>query len=100
VNNRTKAAIAPWLATIALFLFLELGCRAFAIPEFILPTPSASFAALWEYAGAIWFNAIFTLWVTMLGFAIAVAFGLVLGVVIGASPLTYAALNPLLIGHL
>ena len=71
---------------------------AFAVPEFILPTPSASLAALWEYAGAIWFNAIFTFWVTMLGFAIAVVFGLILGVVIGASALTYAALNPLLIG--
>ena len=49
-------------------------------------------------SGAIWFNAIFTFWVTLLGFAIAVGFGLVLGVLIGASPLTYAALNPLLIG--
>ena len=53
---------------------------------------------MWQFAGAIWFNAVFTLWVTLLGFAIAVAFGLVLGVLIGASPLAYAALNPLLIG--
>ncbi len=98
MTNRTKTAIAPWLATLALFAIWELGCRLFALPEFILPTPSASFLALWQFAGPIWFNAVFTLWVTLLGFAIAVVFGLVLGVLIGASPLAYAALNPLLIG--
>ena len=38
------------------------------------------------------------LWVTLLGFAIAVAFGLALGIATGASALTYAALYPLLIG--
>jgi NitT/TauT family transport system permease protein len=37
---------------------------------------SASFAALVEFAGPIWFNAGFTLWVTLLGFALAVVFGL------------------------
>lgn len=98
MTNRTKTAIAPWLATVALFVVWELGCRVFDLPEFILPTPSASFLALWQYAGPIWFNAVFTLWVTLLGFAIAVVFGLVLGVLVGASPLAYAALNPLLIG--
>ncbi|HMR33890.1 MAG TPA: ABC transporter permease [Geminicoccaceae bacterium] len=98
MTNRTRTALAPWVATAALFLIWELGCWLLAIPEFILPTPSASLAALWQFAGAIWFNAVFTLWVTLLGFAIAVAFGLVLGVLIGASPLAYAALNPLLIG--
>jgi NitT/TauT family transport system permease protein len=98
VSAQVRQRFAPWIATGALFLVWELGCRLFAVPEFILPTPSASLLALWKFLGAIWFNAIFTFWVTLLGFAIAVGFGLVLGVLIGASPLAYAALNPLLIG--
>jgi ABC-type nitrate/sulfonate/bicarbonate transport system permease component len=54
--------------------------------------------ALWQFAGAIWHNALCTFRVTLLGFAVAVVFGLVLGVAAGASPLAYAALSPLLIG--
>jgi NitT/TauT family transport system permease protein len=90
--------LAPWIATLGLFVMWEAACRLLALPEFILPTPSASLAALWEHLGAIWFNASFTLWVTLLGFALAVVFGLALGVLIGASALMYAALYPLLIG--
>jgi len=98
VNARAVNLLAPWIAGLLLLALWEVGCRLFAVPEFILPTPSASFAALVEFAGPIWFNAGFTLWVTLLGFALAVAFGLVLGVIVGSSPLAYAALNPLLIG--
>jgi NitT/TauT family transport system permease protein len=93
-----RQRLAPWIAGLALFLVWELGCRLLAVPEFILPTPSASLLALWKFLGPIWFNAVFTFWVTLLGFAIAVAFGLLLGVMIGSSPIAYAALNPLLIG--
>jgi NitT/TauT family transport system permease protein len=98
LSESTKLQLAPWIATIALFAFWELGCRLFQIPEFILPTPSASIAAFFQYFYAIMFNAWFTLWVTMLGFAIAVVFGLFLGVLTGASALSYAALYPILVG--
>ena len=98
MSSTAHHALAPWVAGLALLLVWEAGCRLFAVPPFILPTPSASVGALWAYLGPIAFNAVFTFWVTLLGFAIAVAVGLVLGVLIGASPLAYAALNPLLIG--
>ena len=90
--------LAPWITTIGLFLLWELGCRLFAIPEFILPAPSQAFEALWSFRAAIWHNAFFTLWVTLLGFALAVVFGLLLGLLVGASALSYSALYPLLIG--
>ena len=89
---------SPWLAAASFFLAWELGCRLFAVPVFILPAPSEAIAALIEYWPAIWPNASHTLFTTLLGFAIAVGFGVVLGVVVGASPLAYRALNPLLIG--
>lgn len=90
--------VAPWAATIGLFVAWEAACRLFAIPTFILPTPSESIITMWEFRDAIWFNAWFTLWVTLLGFVIAVAFGLTLGIIVGSSALTYSALYPILIG--
>jgi NitT/TauT family transport system permease protein len=98
MSSVTARTLAPWIATLGLLALWEAICRAFALPEFILPTPSASMAALWQNLGAIWFNAYFTLWVTLLGFALAVVIGLALGLMIGASALMYAALYPLLIG--
>lgn len=89
---------APWIATLFLFLVWEVGVRWSGIQEFILPTPSASLAAMYEYAWPIAFHSWSTLWITLVGFGIAVVFGLVLGVVTGASAVTYAALYPILIG--
>ena len=90
--------LAPWLATIGLFAFWEAACRLFDVPEFVLPTPSRSIAALIEYRAAMWHNAFYTFWVTLLGFALAVVFGLALGLVTGASALVYRAIYPLLVG--
>ncbi|MGF1626467.1 MAG: ABC transporter permease [Alphaproteobacteria bacterium] len=98
MSPRTVNRIAPWAATALLLVVWEAACRIFQVDEFTLPTPSASLSALWQYRDAIWFNASFTLWVTLAGFAVAVVFGLVLGAVTGASALAYAALYPLLIG--
>ena len=98
MNSKTVNRIAPWVATALLLVIWEAACRLLDVAEFILPTPSASIIALWEFRDAIWFNAFFTLWVTMAGFAVAVVFGLVLGAVTGASALAYAALYPMLIG--
>ena len=89
---------SPWLTAVSFFLLWELACRAFRIPVFILPAPTEAVAALVEFWPAIWPNAAHTLFTTLLGFAIAVGFGVALGVVVGASPLAYRALNPLLVG--
>ena len=53
--NRSKVFIrlAPWVFTIALFLFWEIICRAFKIPEFFLPPPTAVFKATIDYWPAI-----------------------------------------------
>jgi NitT/TauT family transport system permease protein len=90
-------AAAPWLVTIGLFLVWEAYCQASGISPFILPAPSAIFEALWRFRAGIWLNAEQTLLTTLAGFAIAVAFGLFLGVAIGASSWLYAAIYPLLV---
>ena len=90
--------LAPWLFTVAMFALWEIICRVFNIPEFFLPTPTAVFKATYEYWPAIVRNSWVTLEATMLGFLIAVGFGLGLGLVVGWSRTIYAGLYPLMIG--
>lgn len=89
---------SPWLATLGFFLVWELVCRLFAVPSFILPSPSEAVAALIQYWPGIWLNASHTLITTLIGFGIAVVFGAALGIAVGASAILYRAVNPLLIG--
>lgn len=99
--NRVKTLayqFSPWITGIGLFVIWELTCRLFRIPEFILPAPTATIGALITYWPGIWQNALHTLYTTVVGFVLATVFGLVLGAVVGASPLLYRALNPILIG--
>ncbi len=96
--QRVLSSSSPWIATIGFFVLWELVCQVFSIPEFILPAPSAAAAALIDNWSGIWPNALQTLLTTLLGFGLAVVFGLVLGVAVGASPALYRASNPLLIG--
>lgn len=89
---------SPAIAIISFFLIWEIGCRLFQVPSFVLPAPSEAIAALIQYWPGIWMNASYTLINTVLGFGIAVVFGLALGIAVGASAILYRALNPLLIG--
>jgi NitT/TauT family transport system permease protein len=88
---------APLIFTIILFVVWELACRLFDIPEAILPAASATFQALWEYRAVIFENALVTLWTTLVGFAIAIVVGLLLGVAVGWHRAVYKAVYPVLI---
>ena len=90
--------LAPWLYTVALFLFWEAVVRIFNIPQFFLPPPSLVFMSIVEFWPALYRNSLYTLSTTMIGFAMAVGFGLVLGLVVGWSRSIYAGLYPLMIG--
>lgn len=98
--NRTKVMIrlAPWLFTIGLFVIWEAACRIFQIPEFFLPPPTAVAKAIYNYWPAIYRNSLITLQSTLVGFALAVGFGLLLGLAVGWSRTIYAGIYPLLIG--
>jgi NitT/TauT family transport system permease protein len=95
-NLALKAA--PYLFTIGFFLLWEAAVWAFRISSFVLPPPSAVWAALVQYQLPLFRNALHTLWMTTAGFGMSVAFGIVLGLVVGSSRFLYAGLNPLLVG--
>lgn len=90
--------LAPYLFTLGFFAVWEIACRAFAISSFILPPPSAIWAALVQYQKPLYTNAFHTLWMTSAGFVLSIVFGLALGLLVGSSRLIYAGLNPLLVG--
>jgi NitT/TauT family transport system permease protein len=75
------------------------GCsRGFDLPVYILPAPTVIAQAIVEYWPAIWKNSLQTLYTTLVGFAMAVAGGLALGLLVGWSRFIYAGLYPLMIG--
>ncbi|HRJ69702.1 MAG TPA: ABC transporter permease [Beijerinckiaceae bacterium] len=87
----------PWLFMAALFLIWELACVMFSIQEIILPRPSKIFTVMVERFDILLRFCLETLWTTTVGFLLAIGFGLVLGLAIGASPFIYSGLYPLLI---
>ncbi|MFP5222447.1 MAG: ABC transporter permease [Acidobacteriota bacterium] len=91
-------ALSPWLVTLGLFVLWELVARVGKIPSYILPTPSQSIVEGWEYKGPIMQHALQTLYTTSAGFALAVVFGMLLGVLVGSSKVVYKALYPVLVG--
>jgi NitT/TauT family transport system permease protein len=96
-TERTLRVAMPWLATVVLLVLWELACLIFAIPEIILPRPSKIFAVIVQRWDILIDFCLQTLWTTVLGFLIAIAGGLLLGLAIGASPFVYSGLYPLLI---
>jgi NitT/TauT family transport system permease protein len=98
MKDSTLERLAPWAAVLVLLILWEGLVRVFEVRPFILPTPTAVVASWWEFLGPIKMHAWQTFWTTMLGFGLAVVFGLVAGFVLGSSRVLYKAFYPLLVG--
>ncbi|WP_194722429.1 ABC transporter permease [Noviherbaspirillum malthae] len=96
MTSKSIKTFAPWILLIAILILWQVICSAFSVSEFIFPSPYAIGQSMVEFAGPIAGHALSTFWVTMAGFAIAVVVGVVLGFVIGSSPVMYAAFYPLM----
>jgi NitT/TauT family transport system permease protein len=97
-RRRRLQKLLPWLIVIVSFLVWEGVVRAMQIPAFVLPAPSAIADSMVKWWWPLVDNAWQTLMTTLIGFALAIVFGLALGVAIGSSTLLYHGLYPLLIG--
>jgi NitT/TauT family transport system permease protein len=94
---RRMKRVLPWIVLVGFLAIWEVGCLAFHVRTTVLPRPSVVIQALYNYFPIIATEALQTLISTLTGFALAVAFGLLLGMLIGSSELMYAALYRLLV---
>jgi NitT/TauT family transport system permease protein len=97
IGDRVRDAAGPIGMALLFFVLWEVACRAFKIPNFILPTPSESIFEIFKEWAVIWPNARQTLFTTVVGFAAAIVFGMLLGALVGISPRLYRSLSPLLV---
>src|SRR6516225_1591733 len=98
LRRKVQRRVLPWVVIILLFAMWEIVVRLFDIEQFLLPAPSAIFAAGWQWRWPILDNAWQTFMTTAIGFFIAVAFGLLAGIAIGSSTMMYDGFYPALIG--
>ncbi|MFN7634535.1 MAG: ABC transporter permease, partial [Acetobacteraceae bacterium] len=97
-RRRLLQAWLPWIIIVGTLVVWEVGVRAFSIPPFILPAPSAIAQSMMRWWQPLLDNSLQTLMTTLVGFGGAIVFGLLLGVLIGSSTLLYHGLYPLRIG--
>jgi NitT/TauT family transport system permease protein len=98
VSQREILRIAmPWLVMAGLLIVWEICCVVFEVPEILLPRPSKVFAVFVARFDILMNYCFETLVTTVIGFALAIAGGLLLGLAVGASPFVYSGLYPLLI---
>lgn len=90
--------VFPIATAVIVFVGWELAVRIFDIAEFVLPPPSAIFAEIPQWGSVVLKNAWTTLSTTLVGFAIALVIGVLVGFTIGYSKLASLTLYPLLIG--
>jgi NitT/TauT family transport system permease protein len=88
---------SPLIVLGAVLLLWQLIVTLLAVPEFIFPSPLQIAREFLEFKGPLLEAAWKTFWVTMLGFAIAIAVGVLLGFLVGSSRLAYTALYPLMV---
>ena len=96
MSRKWLERLSPLVLLVLIVLLWELICRAFNVSEFIFPSPSAIWTKLLEFHSVIAQHAWRTFWVTMVGFAISIVVGVLLGFLIGSSRLAYTAIYPLM----
>ena len=87
----------PIWATILFIVFWQVFCTVFRIDSFILPAPTEVVQSLMQYHQQIMMHALQTLFTTLVGFAMAIVFGLLLGLAIGIERAVYDGIYPMMI---
>jgi NitT/TauT family transport system permease protein len=89
--------VVPAITLAGVLLAWEAATRAFRIPRFIVPAPSAILAEGWEWRYRFLGHAWVTLYETLGGFALSMLVGVPLAVLIVYSPTLKSALYPLIV---
>ena len=89
---------SPLLVLAAVLLLWQAIVVAFGVDDYIFPSPWQIAQQFVEFKAALLDAAWKTFWVTLLGFGLSIAVGVLLGFLIGSSRLAYTALYPLMVG--
>ena len=95
--TKTMERWSPVVVLVAVLVLWQLIVVVFNIAEFIFPSPLQIAQQFIEFKGALLEAAWKTFWVTMVGFAVSIVVGVMLGFLIGSSRLAYTALYPLMV---
>ena len=89
---------APPLAFATLIAIWEASCRLFAIPSFLLPSPSAIVMSALDLPGPVWLGHLFaTLRVALMGYFAAIVVSIPLAVLLVTSRFLSRTLYPMLV---
>ncbi|WP_414447061.1 ABC transporter permease [Burkholderia sp. 22PA0099] len=95
---RLRRNLLSLSALIGFFAAWELACIAFHVSDLVLPRPSQILVVMVTKMPLLWPHVVQTVTTTLIGFFLAVVFGVLIGVVIGSSRLAYDTAYPLLVG--
>ena len=87
----------PVATLVAFCVFWELAVRLFNIPNFIIPALSAALAKIPAHAGVLAGHVVTTLYETLLGFLLGIAFGVLAAIVIVYSDTLQKVIYPLIV---
>lgn len=87
----------PVATLVGLCLVWELAVRIFNIPNFIVPAPSAALAKIVAHTGVMLRHAATTLYETVLGYLLGIAFGVLAAIVIVYSDTLQRVIYPLIV---
>jgi NitT/TauT family transport system permease protein len=87
----------PWLVAIGAIVLWQLVCMVLRVETFILPAPTEVWVSLVKYHKPIAMHSLQTLVTTLVGFGLAVVFGMLLGLALGASRMVYDGVYPVMV---
>ena len=96
--TKTMERWSPVVVLVGILLLWQLLVVLLRVPDYIFPSPWQIALQFTEFSSPLLEAAWRTFWVTMVGFALSIVVGVMLGFLIGSSRLVYTALYPLMVG--
>jgi NitT/TauT family transport system permease protein len=97
VERGFRSLLLPVAVLLGVLVVWEITWRLVDIPRFVVPLPSGIIAETWEWRWRLLGHSWVTLWETLAGFALSIAVGVPLAVMIVYSPTLRSAVYPLLV---